>query len=149
MGKAASSSSSTLAVPGEDIRSRGGRVTAPRMQVLSLLRGAPAALSHQEIEAALARQGRSVDRVTIYRVLDWLSAVGLAHRATDAQGTFRFSAASADAPHRSHMHFRCTGCGGVFCLDVPPPPPPRLPRGFRLAAAEFDVRGQCPACVKG
>ncbi len=148
MSKAAPSATPpvSLAEAGEAIRACGGRVTAPRVHVLALLRSGPAALSHLEIEGALARGQVPVDRVTIYRVLDWLAAVGLAHKAADAHGTFRFSAA-ADGAHAKHVHFRCTGCGGVFCLDVSPPPAPKVPSGFRLAGAEFDVHGQCPACV--
>jgi Fur family ferric uptake transcriptional regulator len=148
MSKAAASAFISLDDVGNDIRARGGRVTAPRVHVLALLRQGPAALSHLEIEGALGQGGVPVDRVTIYRVLDWLAAVGLAHKAADAHGTFRFSAAAADRAHAQHVHFRCTGCGGVFCLDVPPPPPPKVPRGFRVAGADFDVHGQCPACLK-
>jgi Fur family ferric uptake transcriptional regulator len=44
------------------------------------------------------------------------------------------------------VHFRCTDCGGVFCLKAEPPPPPRLPRGFRLQQVEFDLRGLCAGC---
>jgi hypothetical protein len=73
-----------------------------------------------------------MDRVTLYRILDSLVACGLALKAVDTRGVFRFSAAGAQRQHADHIHFRCTGCGGVFCLKAEPPPPPKLPRGFRL-----------------
>ena len=59
----------------EHIRRLGARATPARIRVLQLLRAAPTALTHGEIELAL---GASViDRVTLYRVLDWLVASGL------------------------------------------------------------------------
>ena len=77
------------------------------------------------------------------RVLD---AFGLALKAVDTRGVFRFSAAGAQRQHANHVHFRCTDCGGVFCLKAEPPPPPRLPRGFRLNEVAFDLRGTCAGC---
>ena len=95
----------------------------------------------------LARDGEAApDRVTLYRILDSLVACGLALKAVDTRGVFRFSAAGSQRQHAKHVHFRCTGCGGVFCLKAEPPPPPRLPRGFRLQQVEFDLRGLCAGC---
>lgn len=131
------------------IRAVGSRVTPARVRVLAALQAAPGPQSHADVEETLTRQAHpAVDRVTLYRVLDWLCAAGLAHKATDARGVFRFSAAAPNVEHAGHVHFRCTGCGGVFCLKAPPPAPPKLPRGFRLAAVAFDIRGECPRCVK-
>jgi Fur family ferric uptake transcriptional regulator len=88
-----------------------------------------------------------IDRVTLYRVLDWLANVGLAHKAADAKAVFRFSAADSNGQHEHHIHFRCTGCGSVFCLDTPSLPPPALPSGFRFSGMALDIRGECPRCV--
>jgi Fur family ferric uptake transcriptional regulator len=124
------------------LRAAGIKVTPGRVRVLDALRAAPQPLSHADLEAQLA----DADRVTLYRVLDSLVACGLALKAADARGVFRFSAAGVPRPHDGHVHFRCTDCGGVFCLKAAPPPPPKLPRGFRLAEVAFDVRGTCAAC---
>lgn len=130
------------------IRAAGARVTPARVRVLALLQSTPGSLNHGEIEALLLKEPLpGIDRVTLYRVLDWLAEVGLAHKAADARGVFRFSAAKPDVEHAAHAHFRCTGCGGVFCLDTPPPAPPPLPEGFRLAGMELDIRGECARCV--
>ena len=87
-----------------------------------------------------------MDRVTLYRILDSLVDCGLALKAVDPRGVFRFSSASARHRHVDHVHFSCTGCGGVFCLKARPPAPPQLPRGFRLKQVEFDLRGLCAGC---
>jgi Fur family ferric uptake transcriptional regulator len=131
------------------IRAAGARVTPARVRVLGALQAAPGPQSHAEIEETLAQEAHpAVDRVTLYRVLDWLCSAGLALKAADARGVFRFSAAQPNVEHAGHVHFRCTGCGGVFCLKAPPPPAPALPRGFRLAGMAFDIRGECPRCVR-
>lgn len=121
----------------------GLKVTSGRVRVFETLRAAAQPLSHADIEIRLP----DADRVTLYRVLDSLVAGGLALKAVDTRGVFRFSAA-AQRQHAGHVHFRCTDCGGVFCLKAEPPPPPKLPRGFRLAEVELDVRGTCADCAR-
>jgi len=128
----------------ELLRTAGVKVTPGRVHVLAALLAANQPLSHADIEALLP----DADRVTLYRVLDSLVACGLALKAVDTRGVFRFSASSTQREHSSHIHFRCTGCGGVFCLKAAPPAPPKLPRGFRLAQVEYDVRGTCANCSK-
>jgi Fur family ferric uptake transcriptional regulator len=131
------------------IRAAGGRVTPARVRVIDFLKKARQPVSHGEIEEALSLEPLpAIDRVTLYRVLDWLADAGLAHKAADGRGVFRFSVAQPDAQHAKHIHFRCTGCGGVFCLKAPVPKPPHLPRGFRLSGMEFDLRGQCRTCTQ-
>ena len=132
----------------ETIRSAGARATSARTRVLALLQNAPSPLNHSEIETMLTKNGQPVDRVTIYRVLDWLANVGLAHKAADGRGVFRFSVADPDGEHAQHVHLRCIGCGGIFCLDTPPPPPPVLPRGFRFGSMAIDICGECPRCIR-
>lgn len=125
------------------IRRCGARATPARVRVLQLLGSAPGALSHSQIEQMLGEP--ALDRVTLYRVLDWLVDSGLAHKSTDAGRVFRFSVA-AESEHAKHVHFRCDRCGKVFCLDQPPPSPPTMPDGFSLARADFDVHGCCATC---
>lgn len=125
------------------IRSCGARATPARIRVLQLLRSTPGALSHTQIEQALGES--ALDRVTLYRVLDWLVESGLAHKNADANRVFRFSAA-AESEHAKHIHFRCDSCGKVFCLDQPPPALPAMPDGFSLLRADFDLHGCCAGC---
>ncbi|MGO8754865.1 MAG: Fur family transcriptional regulator [Gallionellaceae bacterium] len=132
----------------ETIRNAGGRATSARVRILALIRAISFPLSHSEIETLLAQDAQPVDRVTIYRVLDWLADVGLAHKAADGSGVFHFSVTNPDSKHAQHIHLRCTGCGGMFCLDTPLPPLPVLPRGFRFSGMSLDIRGKCPRCVR-
>lgn len=125
------------------IRTTGARATPARIRVLRLLREAPTALAHNEIELSLAPS--PLDRVTLYRVLDWLVESGLAHKSADNQRVFRFSAASP-GEHKAHVHFHCEHCGGVFCVDASPPPAPVLPEGFTVSRLDLDLRGCCARC---
>ena len=126
------------------LRAIGARVTPARVRVLTLLREAPTPMSHHDVETALGPDAG--DRVTLYRVLDWLAEAGLATRGVDASRVTRYAAAR-DGQHQNHLHFHCDGCGQVYCLDTPPPPPPALPEGFQLQRAELDLHGQCQRCT--
>lgn len=125
------------------IRAAGARATPARVRVLELLRGAASPLSHHDIETALG--SASLDRVTLYRVLDWMVEAGLAVKRADERRVWRFALTSGGA-HHGHAHFRCDGCGRVYCLDAPAPQPPALPGGFTLAHAELDLSGRCADC---
>ena len=127
------------------IRAAGERLTAPRAAVLAVLLEARSALTHHEIEAALAAAA-PVDRVTVYRVLDWLVALGLAHRIPGEDRTWRFRANRAPA-HGPHAHFTCSRCGRTLCLeDVAVPAGVKLPRGFVPQKVELTVQGLCASC---
>lgn len=135
--------SSSLAGLADRIRAAGARATPARIRVLELLSAAPLPLSHHDIETALG--SGSLDRVTLYRVLDWLVASGLALKRVDERRVWRFTLATG-GKHGGHVHFRCEVCSRVFCLDVPEPRPPALPGGFTLSRAELDLSGRCAEC---
>ena len=142
-------SDSPLSAIETTIRAIGARVTPARIQVLDLLQSAQGPLSHSDIEELLSKNALpAMDRVTLYRVLDWLVEVGLAHKAANTRGVFCFTAAQPNIEHKRHIHFRCNDCGRVICLDVPPPLPPELPKGFHIASVELDISGECPECVE-
>ena len=128
------------------VRSTAARATRPRIEVLCVLLAAPRALTHHEVERQVNRALR-IDRVTIYRVLEWLTARGLAHRVPGDDRVWRFNAAEQKhAQH--HAHFKCNHCGEVICLDklVAPRGIP-LPSGYRSQEIELTVRGLCAGCV--
>lgn len=128
------------------IRHTGARVTAPRIEVLGTLLAAERALTHQELEQRVDR-ARNIDRVTIYRVLEWLTEHALAHRIAGDDRTWRFNAAG-QGHDGDHAHFQCNACSTVFCLeDFSPGPAIRLPRGFRSQQVELTVKGLCAKCT--
>jgi len=129
----------------DSILRTGARVTSLRIEVLAVLLQAGRALTHQELERMLA-SSRGIDRVTLYRVLDWLVQYGLAHRIATGDRAWRFDAVDPEQGHR-HAHFQCSDCGAVVCLDdVGEPPGVRLPAGFRAHEVELTVKGTCAHC---
>lgn len=127
------------------LRACGGRVTPARRRVLAALLQAPQALTHHELECALAEQ-EALDRVTLYRVLEWLVRQGLAHKIAGEDRIWRFNAVATPA-HR-HAHFHCLRCHRVFCLEtLPTPAELHLPEGFSAEGVELTVAGRCPHCA--
>lgn len=124
-----------------------GRCTPARIAVLDILLGSATALSHHEIERAIEQRGFDVDRVTLYRVLDWLVERNLAHRIAAEDRVWRFNA--VDFIHAAdHAHFHCTRCGQIFCLDGPQSANAFvLPEGYRSERAEITIHGRCPRCA--
>lgn len=120
----------------------GARITRARCAVLARLFASARPLSHHELEQQLADV---CDRVTLYRVLNWLVDQGMAHRVSAEDRVWRFSVEN-HADHR-HAHFHCHGCGMVFCMDARARPP-AMPQGFRLQDVEMTLRGLCPECVE-
>lgn len=123
----------------------GQRCTPTRVRVLATLLGQADALSHHEIDAAAAAP--RIDKVTLYRVLDWLVEHGLAHKIVGEDRIWRFRAnATRDGGHR-HAHFQCNQCEKVVCLEnVPVSTKVAVPSGFTLEEAELTVRGVCDKC---
>lgn len=125
------------------LRATGARVTGARVAILELLTRANRALSHREVELAL--EASHIDRVTVYRVLDWLTGEGLAHKIADDERVYRFSVVGKrDDPH---AHFKCRACGNVFCLPAGSALDLQLPQGFRGEEIELSVKGVCATCA--
>jgi Fur family ferric uptake transcriptional regulator len=126
----------------------GARATPARERVLDLLLLTTRALSHQEIEAEAHAQGLDFDRVTLYRVLDWLVTQNLAHKIEGRDRVWRFNAVTITETEHGHAHFHCSQCGKVFCLEqLQPSFALTLPAGFHFEKAELTIRGICPSCA--
>ena len=134
------------------LRTLGARVTYPRARVLAELLAAHEALSHLEVQRRLEGEtdhAEPIDRVTLYRVLEWLVEVELAHRVSGPDRVYRFSAQPAG--QALHGHFRCANCSRMFCLDEAPGlarvVKAMLPEGFSSDGVELTVSGRCAACA--
>ena len=135
------------------IRATGERLTQPRTAVLACLLASGSAASHLDVAHTLADH-HAVDRVTVYRVLEWLVNKGLAHRIAGDDRVWRFMinaqhrSAQTDLQHGHHAHFTCETCGQTFCLEkVTPQVEVKLPKGFRTSEIDLMVRGRCAHCA--
>ena len=128
-----------------------GRRTRGRTHILAALIEARRALSHSEIEAKLPADV-ALDRVTLYRVLDWLAEHSLVHRVSGADRAVRFAfsgnTASVQSAAELHAHFQCDTCARVVCLEALPTHLPKLSNGFLARKVDVLVHGQCDQCAK-
>ncbi|MGO4331883.1 Fur family transcriptional regulator [Cupriavidus sp. 2TAF22] len=143
----------TLEAAHERLRELGARVTQPRLGILACLMESDEALTHQAVIDRMPADGEAVDRVTVYRVLDWLVEQGLAQKRAGHDRVFRFSLVEHEAAraqvHRQHSHFHCNRCDRTFCLDgagVPAQSAPSVPSGFAVEHVELTVNGVCAEC---
>ena len=132
----------------ELIRGSGARLTVARLRVLVELLGAESALAHVELQQGVEDGAEPIDRVTLYRVLEWLEETGLAHRVAGPDRVFHFSARPA---HGSHGHFRCVCCSRIYCIEEAGALARRaralLPAGFSGDGIEVTVSGRCARCA--
>jgi Fur family transcriptional regulator, ferric uptake regulator len=138
------------------LRATGERVTDPRVAVLSTLLSCDHAVSQLDV-ATMIEKYHTIDRVTVYRVLDWLVGVGIAHRIAGDDRVWRFMLNTQTGSHPSrktashqlheHAHFTCNTCGQTFCLDnVQPKVNGKLPAGFSTTEVDLKIRGLCAEC---
>jgi Fur family ferric uptake transcriptional regulator len=133
------------------VRGQRARVTTPRLRVLAELLMAGQPLTHLDVQRRVegADDVDHIDRVTVYRVLDWLVEAGLAHRVAGPDRVFRFSVQAG--AHGAHGHFRCTRCERMFCMTetagLARVVRSVLPEGFSGDAIELTVSGCCADCA--
>jgi Fur family ferric uptake transcriptional regulator len=121
--------------------------TEARLRVLSLLVNKKTATSQPDLESVIG----DVDRVTLYRILNAFEEKGIIHKVFDLNGTANYAICSSDCDEHNHndehLHFNCTNCKNVYCLDELDMPPIVLPAGFQLERLSFSATGLCPKCA--
>jgi Fur family ferric uptake transcriptional regulator len=120
--------------------------TRQRVRVLEEIALDTVAISQPELEKKL---GKEIDRVTLYRILNTYEDKGILHRIMDINGTANYaicsSSCSEEHHHDEHVHFNCTRCAKIYCLDVTVPQT-KMPKGFTASAANTTVYGICEKC---
>lgn len=145
------------------ITDAGLRPTKARVAVLNTLLNSTTALSHPDILSAL--QGVEIDRVTVYRVLDWLLENTLIHKISSDDRAWKFQ---LNAPKRSyrnaevgrtehlgllsnhgHAHLHCQQCGTVLCIhELAAHIPQSIFDTYQVSNIEISLKGLCPDCQK-
>ena len=123
------------------------RQTPMRRAVLQTLAGSPFALSGREIERQL---GPDTDRITLYRTLKAFEENGLLHRVMDATDVIKYAACSIECSVHihfdNHVHFKCTACQHIYCLNQVAIPTVTLPDKFEAQTRDYLLAGVCRAC---
>lgn len=93
------------------------------------------------------QQQISINKVTLYRILDLFEAHGmvLKHRADDR--TFRYCLKESE--QTAHCHFLCTECGTMACVSpetVGINPELIQSNSYQISNVEIRIDGVCDAC---
>lgn len=121
------------------------RNTPGKEAVLSTLQKAGTALNHDQIVNQL---DGTVDRATVYRILNRFCVDGLTHRIVGDDGKRYFALCDdcgTDEHHHDHFHFRCLSCDKVECLTSEISV--NLPAGYRAENFNGVISGECSGCA--
>jgi Fur family transcriptional regulator, ferric uptake regulator len=88
--------------------------TANRLQVLEEIASQDHAVSAPELLQRLSGKC-TMNRVTLYRILDLFVEHGLVQRHSVGDRAFRYCLGGKAGP-KGHCHFFCTSCGRTECL---------------------------------
>lgn len=143
------------------ITNAGLRTTKARLAVLNAIIEAKTALSQPEILTHLAHQAE-FDRVTIYRVLDWLTEHQIVHKISGDNRAVKFqvsqrtyTAVSSDHTqkllnnHHQHAHLHCQQCGKVICVhELAPHFPTETLVKYQVSSIDINIKGVCMDCAQ-
>ena len=124
--------------------------TENRLRVLEVVGNNGFPLSAGDIFRTLERSS-SINRVTVYRILDLLVDHGVVERISSGGRAAYFGLAPNDH-HRPHPHFYCKHCGQMNCLN---PESLNIDAGNlwktfpgRIDKVEVRVDGICKNCMR-
>lgn len=129
------------------LRQKHLKVTSQRLKVLEKMAERDSATSQPELEKIL---GHDIDRVTLYRVLSVLDDKGIIHKILDLNGTATYAFCSTKCSEHQHLdehvHFTCSNCNSVYCLDKVPLPDITPPANFLINHTSINAVGICDKC---
>ena len=121
------------------------RNTPAKQAVLNILKTSKAALSQEDIEQEVKG---SMDRVTVYRVLNSFCEDGYLHKILSDDGKYYFAIClncHEEKHQHNHFHFRCLSCNKMECLKQEVNV--KVPRGYTLENVNCLLTGYCRACA--
>ncbi len=127
---------------------RGEKLTDQRREVLALLLAAPGSLKAYDILATLQKSKPNAAPPTVYRALDFLLSVGLAHK-LESLNAF-VACRDFSTPHHGVMLI-CQRCHGVTELHdhavAMSLARDAASTGFVVAAQDIELHGICRNCA--
>lgn len=121
------------------------RNTPSKQAVLNILTASKTALSQEDIEQEVKG---TMDRVTVYRVLNSFCEDGYVHRILSDDGKHYFAICLNCKEHQhkhDHFHFRCLKCQKVECLKEEVQV--KIPEGYLLQNVNCLLTGYCRNCA--
>jgi len=134
------------AAAGSRLSAEGERMTPARLRVLELLLAAGEPVKAYDLIARFGATGRPAKPPTVYRALEFLERMGLAHRIASISA---YVACTSDAPDHAAAFLICDCCGAT--TEVSAPVAGDLGRaaeaaGYVIARTTIEAHGRCQAC---
>ncbi len=135
----------------EMLSNAGLSITGHRLRILEVVGNNNNPLSAADIFETL-RRSCSINRVTVYRILETLVGKGIVERLSGGGRAF-FYGLAPNARHHPHPHFYCRQCGRMDCLH-----PGSIAMDLaafrrifpgRIQHVEVRVDGVCQGCLRG
>ena len=130
------------------LKNKNLRLTPFRKEVLEVFTSTPNAISIGDIEANL----KQFDRITLYRTIKSFIEKGVIHEIVMPGDIKKMALCPHDCSSESHIHtaqhihFRCTTCENIFCIDLNEFPEIVIPK-FKIDTIEIQGTGTCEGCI--
>jgi Fur family transcriptional regulator, ferric uptake regulator len=126
------------------LRENGYRITTPRQTVFALLIGH----EPQSMHTLITRAKGTVDRVSIYRIIELFEKLGVVNRITIG---WKYKLELSDIFLDHHHHLSCLKCGKIVAIKDHRTIEETITKlsnqhGFILKSHQLEVQGVCPSC---
>lgn len=125
---------------------KGIKPTSNRILVMKELIAATRPVSLADLETALD----TLDKTSIFRVLELFAAKDIVHVIEDGSRSLKYELCHSDPHHTiddQHVHFYCEQCMQTFCFENISVPMIDVPAGFRPRSVNYMLKGICPKCA--
>ena len=119
-----------------------GRTSKPRLQLLAFMLQQHGPVTHAEIQRELP----DLDRVSIYRNLDWLVDKGILGQLVGEDGLRRYASSHEHHDHSMHPISNAVNAALPVVCMTSTLSEPALPEGYQVENCSMILAGTCPSC---